>query len=135
MPGIAERIAFKSLDPDTTFFLFNKKNSDLVDLFLNNNLGGPALIFTRFAEKGTILYNKCYMICYNKIGGRCYGRCYLEICKIVYVIFTTGATRIRSAVGKLVQKILGLDANSLYLGKRILISNSKANCIIMYLDY
>jgi len=56
VPGIAEWLAFKSLDPDTTFFLFNKKNSDLVDLFLNNNLGGPALIFKRFAEKGDLIF-------------------------------------------------------------------------------
>ena len=54
VPGIAERIAFKSLHADTTFFLFNKTNRDLVHLFLSNNLGGPALIFTRFAEKGDI---------------------------------------------------------------------------------
>ena len=52
MPGIAERLAFKSLDESTVFFLFNKRNKDLVDLFLKNNLGGPAIIFSRFAEKG-----------------------------------------------------------------------------------
>ena len=52
VPGIAERLAFMSLDKSTVFFLFNKRNRDLVDLFLGNNLGGPALIFSRFAEKG-----------------------------------------------------------------------------------
>lgn len=54
VPGIAERLAFKSLDQSTVFFLFNKRNKDLVELFLNNNLGGPALIFSRFAEAGKI---------------------------------------------------------------------------------
>ena len=56
MPGVAERLAYKSLDKSDVFFLFNKRNKDLVDLFLKNNLGGPALIFSRFAEKGAFFY-------------------------------------------------------------------------------
>lgn len=51
-PGIAERIAFQTLKKDETFFLFNKKNKDLVKLFRNNLVGGPAIIFDRFQETG-----------------------------------------------------------------------------------
>jgi len=51
-PGIAERIAFRTLEKDETFFLFNKKNKDLVKLFRDNLVGGPALIFDRHQEAG-----------------------------------------------------------------------------------
>ena len=51
-PGIAERIAFGTLREDETFFLFNKKNSDLVKLFRENLVGGPAIIFYRHQEAG-----------------------------------------------------------------------------------
>ena len=53
-PGIAERIAFQTLKEDETFFLFNKKNKDLVKLFRDNLVGGPAIIFDRF-QKAKIL--------------------------------------------------------------------------------
>ena len=43
VPGVAQRLAFKSLTRADTFFCFNKKNKDLVDLFLNNNTGGPGI--------------------------------------------------------------------------------------------
>ena len=51
-PGIAERLAFKSLDDDVSFSLFNNKHKDLVKLFLDNNVGGPALIFDRWQQQG-----------------------------------------------------------------------------------
>ncbi|XP_063692200.1 uncharacterized protein LOC134824307 isoform X1 [Bolinopsis microptera] len=51
-PGIAERIAFQTLEEAETFFLFNKKNKDLVKLFRDNLVGGPAIIFDRFQETG-----------------------------------------------------------------------------------
>eukprot|EP00116_Pleurobrachia_bachei_P001169 sb/3461431/ len=79
VPGIAERIAFKGLNNrDETFHLFNGKNKDLVHLFLSNNVGGPAIIFDRYAE--------------------------------------AGATTIRHKMdGKLCKKVVGFDANALYL--------------------
>ena len=52
VPGVAERIAFSTLDSSTTFFLYNKSNSDMLELMLGNLLGGPAIIFNRFSEKG-----------------------------------------------------------------------------------
>ena len=54
MPGIAERLAFKTLKPDEKFYLFNRKNSDLVALFRDNNVGGPAIIFDRHQEAGRV---------------------------------------------------------------------------------
>ena len=78
VPGVAQRLAFKSLKFEDTFFLFNKRHKDLVDLFLMNNTGGPALIFDRYQEKDETTIR-------HKPGG------------------------------KLCKKILGLDANALYL--------------------
>ena len=52
VPGIAERVAFMSLDEGDYFTLFNNKHNDLVKLFLDNNVGGPALIFDRLSIVG-----------------------------------------------------------------------------------
>ena len=52
VPGIAERLAFKTLKSDENFLLFNKRNADLVELFRGNNVGGPAIIFDRYQEAG-----------------------------------------------------------------------------------
>ncbi len=52
MPGISLRLAFSSMSDDHKFFLFNKKHKDLVHLFLENNVGGPAIIFDRWQEVG-----------------------------------------------------------------------------------
>ena len=52
VPGIAERIAFNTLKSDEVFFLFNRSNSDLVHLFRDNLVGGPAIIFNRYQEAG-----------------------------------------------------------------------------------
>jgi len=52
VPGIAERLAFKTLKDDENFFLFNKANKDLVTLFRQNFVGGPAIIFDRFQAAG-----------------------------------------------------------------------------------
>ena len=65
---------------DEFFYLFNKKHKDLVDLFYKNNVGGPAIAFDRWQEKGkntfsiykhniiyiltscsiTMFHNRCY---------------------------------------------------------------------------
>lgn len=50
VPGISIRLAFKGVTDN--FHLFSKRHSDLVKLFLAQNVGGPALIFDRFQEVG-----------------------------------------------------------------------------------
>ena len=51
IPGVAQRLAFKSLNFKDTFYLFNKRHSDLLPLFYSNMVGGPAFIFDRMQEK------------------------------------------------------------------------------------
>ena len=55
MPGISQRLAFQQVPENDVFYLFNKKNKDLVQLFLKNNVGGPAIIFDRFQEAGNYI--------------------------------------------------------------------------------
>ena len=50
VPGIAERLAFKTLKEDEFFYLFGGKHKDLVKLFRSNLVGGPSLIFDRYQE-------------------------------------------------------------------------------------
>ncbi|KAL5262388.1 hypothetical protein ACHWQZ_G007942 [Mnemiopsis leidyi] len=59
VPGVSLRLAFREMDQQQSFYLFNKRHSDLVDLFLSNNVGGPAIIFDRWQEVGktTIRHN------------------------------------------------------------------------------
>ncbi|XP_063687079.1 uncharacterized protein LOC134820563 [Bolinopsis microptera] len=76
VPGVSLRLAFK--DVKESFHLFSKRHSDLVKLFLSQNVGGPALIFDRFQEAG---------------------------------VTTVG----HDAHNPVTRKILGLDANALYL--------------------
>lgn len=52
VPGVSQRLAFQMVDSGDTFHLFNRRHKDLVDLFLGNNVGGPAIIFQRFQEAG-----------------------------------------------------------------------------------
>jgi hypothetical protein len=54
VPGVAERIAFDSLESTDTFYLFNYKHRDLVHLFLSNNVGGPSIVYDRHQEKGKL---------------------------------------------------------------------------------
>ena len=49
---MAEKLAFKTLARDEVFYLFNKRNKDLVELFRSNNVGGPSIIFDRYQEVG-----------------------------------------------------------------------------------
>ena len=59
---MAERIAFKSLHPNEgeLFFLFNRSNGDLVNLFTKNNTGGPSIIFDRYQEASKFNYINFY---------------------------------------------------------------------------
>ena len=50
VPGVSLRLAFKGVSDN--FHLFSKRHSDLVKLFLSQNVGGPALIFDRFQQAG-----------------------------------------------------------------------------------
>ena len=78
LPGVAMKVCFNSVtDPEAEFHLFNKKNKDIYQLFKQNMVGGPSIIFNRYHE--------------------------------------AGKTFIRNNPNKLCQKIIGYDANSLYL--------------------
>ena len=57
---MAQKLAFGTLERKDTFHLFNKKNKDLVKLFLGNNVGGPSFIFDRFQEAGKLIPNLVY---------------------------------------------------------------------------
>ena len=50
-PGVAMRVCFKSItDPTAEFHLFNPKNKDIYQLFKENIVGGPSIIFNRYHE-------------------------------------------------------------------------------------
>ena len=50
-----------SLGEGSCFSLFSGKHKDLVQLFLDNNVGGPALIFDRKAVVGMYSYIYIFM--------------------------------------------------------------------------
>ena len=78
LPGVAMRVCFNSItDPEAEFHLFNEKNKDIYQLFKQNIVGGPSIIFNRYYE--------------------------------------TGKTFIQNNQNKPWQKIIGYDANVLYL--------------------
>ena len=77
VPGIARQMVFQSANEQGAYFsLIDKKNSDLYFTMLSNIVGGPSLIFHRYAE--------------------------------------AGKTFIRGG-SKKVKKVVGFDANALYL--------------------
>ena len=46
IPGVAMRVCFNSItDPTAEFHLFNPKNKDIYQLFKENIVGGPSIIF------------------------------------------------------------------------------------------
>ena len=78
LPGVAMRVCFNSItDPSAEFHLFNSKNKEIYQLFKENIVGGPRIIFNRYHE--------------------------------------AGKTFIRNNPNKPCQKIIGYDANALYL--------------------
>ena len=78
LPGVAMRVCFNSItDPTAEFHLFNERNKDIYQLFKQNIVGGPSIIFNRYHE--------------------------------------AGKTYIRNNPNKPCQKIIGYDANALYL--------------------
>ena len=52
VPGLTLLYLFNGLSPDTNFVTFNRTNSDLHQLVKDNIVGGPAIIFHRYHEKG-----------------------------------------------------------------------------------
>ena len=52
VPGLTLLYLFNGLPPDTKFVTFNQTNSDLHQLVKDNIVGGPAIIFRRYHEKG-----------------------------------------------------------------------------------
>ena len=52
VPGLTLLYLFNDLPPDTNFVNFNRTNSDLHQLVKDNIVGGPAIIFHRYHEKG-----------------------------------------------------------------------------------
>ena len=52
VPGLTLLYLFNGLPPDSNFVTFNQTNSDLHQLVKDNIVGGPAIIFHRYHEKG-----------------------------------------------------------------------------------
>ena len=53
LPGVAVSVCFNSItDPAAEFHLFNEKNKDIYQLFKQNIVGGPSIIFSRYPETG-----------------------------------------------------------------------------------
>ena len=52
VPGLSLLYLFNDLPPDTHFVNFNRTNKDLHKLVKDNIVGGPAIIFHRYHEKG-----------------------------------------------------------------------------------
>ena len=52
VPGLTLLFLFNGLSPDTNFVTFNRTNSDLHQLVKDNIVGGHAIIFHRYHEKG-----------------------------------------------------------------------------------
>ena len=49
IPGVAMRVCFNSItDPAAEFHLFNSKNKDIYQLFKENIVGGPSIIFNGY---------------------------------------------------------------------------------------
>ena len=53
LPGFTMRVCFDSITyPEAEFHLFNEKNKDIYQLFKENIIGGPSIIFNRYHEAG-----------------------------------------------------------------------------------
>ena len=51
LPGVAVSVCFNSItDPTAEFHLFNEKNKDIYQLFKQNIVGGPSIIFNGYPE-------------------------------------------------------------------------------------
>ena len=70
IPGVAMTVCFNSItDPTTEFHLFNPKNKDIYQLFKENIVGGPSIIFNRYYEAGkTFIRNNLNKPCKWIVG-------------------------------------------------------------------
>ena len=68
VPGLALLYLFNDLPKDTFFTIFNKTNSDLHHLVKDNIVGGPAIIFHRYHEKGVTNIRGGSELCRTIVG-------------------------------------------------------------------
>ena len=70
LPGVTMRVSFNSItDPMAEFHLFNEKNKDIYQLFKQNIVGGPSIIFNRYHEAGKTFIHNNLIKPYQKIIG------------------------------------------------------------------
>ena len=64
------RVCFNSItDPAAEFHLFNSKNKEIYQMFKENIVGGPSIIFNRYHEAGeTFIRNNANKTCQKIIG-------------------------------------------------------------------
>ena len=68
VPGLSLRHLFNDLPNDTFFTIFNQTNSDLHKLVKDNIVGGPAITFHRYHEKGITKIRGGSELCRNIVG-------------------------------------------------------------------
>ena len=68
VPGLTLLYLFNGLPPDTNFVTFNQTNSDLHQLVKDNIVGGPAIIFHRYHEKGVTRIRGGEVLCRAIVG-------------------------------------------------------------------
>ena len=68
VPGLSLLHLFNDLPNDTYFTVFNRTNSDLHELVKDNIVGGPAIIFHRYHEKGITKIRGGSELCHKIVG-------------------------------------------------------------------
>ena len=70
IPGVTMRVCFNSItDPPAEFHLFNPNNKDIYQLFKENIVGGPSIIFNQYHEAGkTFIRNNPNKPCKSIVG-------------------------------------------------------------------
>ena len=68
VPGLSLLYLFSNLPPKTFFTVFNQTNSDLHKLVKDNIVGGPAIIFHRYHEKGITKIRGGSELCRKIVG-------------------------------------------------------------------
>ena len=68
VPGLSLLYLFSNLPKDTYFTVFNRTNSDLHELVKDNIVGGPAIIFHRYHEKGITKIRGGSELCRKIVG-------------------------------------------------------------------
>ena len=68
VPGLSLLHLFNDLPNDTNFVTFNQTNSDLHELVKDNIVGGPAIIFHRYHEKGITKIRGGSELCRKIVG-------------------------------------------------------------------